>query len=256
MRKRKQITPYVVDVKQRRDYLSIFLFIIIISFGLGYIFGYLNGMSAETTGKTADNQETAPSPAGKSVSVQTTKPGQKSSYNSIEKNSPNGQQLVSKEVTSNSLQATKDVKPKSPSPISAKPANPQKKLTKSNTAVIKSAPQIRTLKAKKNQIEVTNKAPTIGPNKKVKESAKSTEKNPTQYLVQVGLFARKKNASSFIEKLKKSGFEGYFEGFISTSGVEKYNVRLGPFTEKSTAQEKMSKFQKAHNSSAYILTHK
>jgi len=252
MASHKQTTPYVISIKKREEYLFILFFFITISFGLGYAFGYLHGTPIKETEKTIANKLITPlSTKSKSPSDQSEKSEDKSPNSSLAKikeQQPNNQHVKTIKTDASPVQTTKAIKPKPPAPISKKRVTPQKIDKKSETTVVKSAPQIKIYKTKNT---VTTK-----PVKKVKESVESTNKNPTQYLVQVGLFASRENASSFIDQLEESGFEGYFEGFISTSGVEKYNVRLGPFTEKSTAQKKMSEFKKTHNSSAYILTHK
>lgn len=242
-----KISYYIIDRKKRQEYLVILFVFITISFGAGYAFGYLHWTPTEAGG----SQKTAPSITSMSPSSHVTKPENKSTNNSlneIEKQLSNKQLAKTSKINSSSIQTAKPAKSKPPVPISKKKSTPQKVIMESKTTGAKSAPQIEIFKTKSTL--------TTEPIKKIKESAKSTDNNPAKYLVQVGLFASRKNASAFIEQLEESGFEGYFEGFISTSGVEKYNVRLGPFTEKNTAQKKMSEFKKIHNSSAYILTKK
>jgi len=252
MASHKQTTPYVISIKRREEYLFIFFFFITVSFGLGYAFGYLHGTPIKETEKIIANKLITPlSIKSRSLSAQTEKSKDKSHISSlakIEKKLSNNQHAKTIKTDSSPVQTTKAVRPKPPAPISKKRIIPQKIVKESETTLVKSAPQIKIYK--------TENTATTKPIKKAKESLESKDKNPTQYLVQVGLFASRENASSFIDQLEESGFEGYFEGFISTSGVEKYNVRLGPFTEKTTAQEKMSKFQKDHGTSAYILTQK
>jgi len=242
-----EISYDIIDRKKRQEYLVILFVFITISFGVGYTFGYLHWISTEAR----ESQKTAPSISNMSPSSQVTIPEDKTAHNSlagIEKQLSNNKLAKTRKINTSPVQTAKPVKPKPPVSTSKKRIVPQKTIKKSETTVVKSAPQIKIFKTKNTL--VTEHV------KKVKESTESTDNNPTQYLVQVGLFASRENASSFIDQLEESGFEGYFEGFTSTSGVEKYNVRLGPFDKKSTAQEKMAEFKKTHNSSAYILTHK
>jgi len=73
------------------------------------------------------------------------------------------------------------------------------------------------------------------------------------YSIQVGMFASKSNAESFIEKLTAKDFDAYVSDFVSSSGAIKYNVRIGQFEQRDQARDLLKEFKKSFSSPAYVV---
>lgn len=73
------------------------------------------------------------------------------------------------------------------------------------------------------------------------------------YSIQVGMFASKSNAESFIEKLTEKDFDAYVSDFVSSSGTTKYNVRIGQFEQRDQARDLLKEFKKSFSSPAYVV---
>jgi len=252
------MTHYIIDSKKRQQYLQILLTFIVVSFGLGYIFGYLHGIPAEeiVTVKQENNASSAEKPLsiqptnvehnGVNKKNQISNPVAKAKQPEKKKLLKQSQNIKAKQVKTKPIQVNQSIKPKSAT--LATRSDPTKTvIDKTVAAATPSAPKAE---SEKNSLQTPNTDLNYD------STSEAVEEDSNQYLVQVGLFANRENASTFVEQLETRGFRASFEEFISTSGVEKYNVRLGPFSKKSVAQEKMSDFEQMHDSSAYILTRK
>jgi DedD protein len=73
----------------------------------------------------------------------------------------------------------------------------------------------------------------------------------TGWIVQLGSFARKANAESFVRQLKSEGFGAYIAP-IGAGAAQRYRVRLGPIGDRSTAAGIMTKLQ-AHRHASTLL---
>lgn len=232
------MTHYIIDRKKRLKYLYLFLFFITTSFGIGYTLGYLYGVpekeveniNHKVSSSLAIKPHSTPQMINSKENTEITPPTKKSP----QQNNSSSESIKPDQVITS-------VPPQAPS----EKAPPPTKISSLPEPTIK----IDVLTKSDHTSEKTT-LPSTG------TLTESTNKNSNQYTVQVGLFASKENASDFVDELKESGFETFYKAFISTSGEEKYNVRLGPFPNKNSAQEKMDEFQKLHDISAYILSHK
>jgi DedD protein len=71
------------------------------------------------------------------------------------------------------------------------------------------------------------------------------------WTVQLGNFASKAHAESFVRQLKSEGFSAYIAP-IGAGGAQRYRVRLGPIADRSTAAGIMAKLQ-AHRHASTLL---
>ncbi|MCW8887793.1 MAG: SPOR domain-containing protein [Gammaproteobacteria bacterium] len=244
------MTHYIIEHKKRQEYLLLIVIFICISFGLGYALGFLHGAPREDGHKMI-------SPLAASKPAQKVEPPtvQASTVKEPEKNDDDGKPVaaIKQEKPTHKtdlLIANKEIRPPPP-PV--KPTPTKKSLQKPVKTESKPTQKVEQSKvAQTKPIEVSQAQA-----KPKKTTITETGENPAQYLVQVGLFASKENASDFVDQLEESGLKTFYEGFTASSGDEKYNVRLGPYSDKETAQKNMSHFLESHsNTSAYILTKK
>ncbi len=77
--------------------------------------------------------------------------------------------------------------------------------------------------------------------------------NQRVYSIQAGMFASKTNAQSFIDKLSEKGFAAYVAEFVSSDGAVKYNVRVGHFSSREQARERLKEYQQLFSSLAYVV---
>lgn len=237
---------YIIDHNKRQEYIYLFFLFITISFGAGFTFGYMHGLPADENKPVESSHKIAAS-----VLESPTSPGT-STITQPRQTKITAEKRVSNKPATPSIKKTKDTKStknKTNTSVIVSASKPPVKSAAMNK-VNKPIPTVTPIKVEEIQPATVNKRSPSKPTSDIKKSVTS------KYLIQVGLFANRENAATFIEQLKKNGFDGYFEGFISTSGAEKYNVRLGPFDNKNAAQKKMADFQKQHDSSAYILSSK
>lgn len=215
---------YIIDHKKRQEYIYLIFLFITISFGAGFTFGYMHGLPSDENGPVESSHKIAASVSAPPTSPTTQT---KQTKNAAEKRLSNKPATPSIKKTKN----TKSAKIKTNTSAIVSASKPPVK-SAAMSKVKKPAPAVSPTKVEEIQLETVKKHSPSKPTSSIKKSVTS------KYLIQVGLFANKENAATFIEQLKKKGFDGYFEGFISTSGVEKYNVRLGPFDDKTMAQKK------------------
>lgn len=76
------------------------------------------------------------------------------------------------------------------------------------------------------------------------------------YSIQVGMFGSKRNAEKFISQLQQDGFRVYLAAFVSSAGGEHFNVRLGPYSQRDTANENMKMYKISYSTPAYIVINK
>jgi|GEM_PF-6746789 len=77
--------------------------------------------------------------------------------------------------------------------------------------------------------------------------------NQRVYSIQAGMFASKTNAQSFIDKLSEKDFAAYVAEFVSSDGAVKYNVRVGHFSSREQARERLKQYQQLFASPAYVV---
>lgn len=258
------MSPYVIDGKKRAEYIYLFFIFITISFGLGYTLGYLHGVPAEESSVTGALQPSSDTADVTAPLQPVAESGTKDQENipedidsSRDDNANDSPEVAAKNPQTNTKQQAAPATPPQPAPAKAavkETVKPQKVTPESMPAVSKTT------------IQSSNKSSAPENEKTIEESSKTSpateamadavDNSMKHYLIQVGLFSSKENASAFVAQLESNGFKAFYERFTSTSGDEKYNVRLGPFTEKEMAQERLAEFQKSHDTSAYILSNK
>ncbi|MDH3354917.1 MAG: SPOR domain-containing protein [Chromatiales bacterium] len=227
------MTHYIIDRKTRQRYLYFCLFFITLSFGLGYTFGYLHETSKEDN-LTVNSVKAVPL-IDKPIATQITK---------LPSTSPSQKESLKKTTQDRKSKPAKTDALKKPLPSPIKSTSSENHKTALKLKTEKAQPVANTAPAKDNKQSTATLA------------AKPIDKKTSRFVIQVGLFSNKENAADFVAQLEKDGFKAFFEAFISTSGKEKYNVRIGPFADKNIAKDRMSYFQEQHEGAAYILTQK
>jgi cell division protein FtsN len=241
------MTPYVIDKSKRREYFLFFAFFTIISFSLGYFFGYQKAQSdslINTIPPVAEKSAVEESAAlenmpgaVKKVTSQgiksTTKENKDSREGALHKNK-------TEKKTTKAINKTTHDKPRPMAEANtASKSQLKAKITTAKSIGAKSAP--RPIK------------PSLVA---VKPVAQVNALSAKFYSVQVGMFASKPNAEKFVNTLKNRGFDVYLGDFISSGGQEKYNVRLGPYTMRALARDNMALYKKSYTSPAYIVINK
>ena len=288
--------PYVIDQKKRQEYFLFLILFTVISFALGYFFGYQNGQSdPEVSAIKSSAVEPLIVEGGHLQTISTDNKTEKQNVKKDIKVKDNTKKTTKKPVNNiskikdnnkSSKKTTKDkpkTKPKSVSKakriaekkpvnlksdsgkkvskktITAKPDNQKPKPVKVLTPVAKtkvladkSKLQDSVLENAKNSVEQDAASVVAG----MQSAASSNKKADKTYSIQVGMFASRPNAEKFVGKLKLSDFDVYLEDFISSSGQKKYNVRLGPYTERALAKDKMALYKQSYTTPAYIVINK
>lgn len=73
------------------------------------------------------------------------------------------------------------------------------------------------------------------------------------YYIQVGVFSKTANAKTVQAKLAKSGFRVILSP-VKSGGAERMRVRVGPFGERSDADDALAKIKRAGEKNAVIIT--
>lgn len=89
--------------------------------------------------------------------------------------------------------------------------------------------------------EKTSAAPEKAPAKTASAGAKPAK----GWAVQVGVFANTANAAKLADKLKGQGHHVLLEN-IAQGGEKRVRLRVGPFADKTAAQQAQAKIQKAN----------
>jgi cell division protein FtsN len=298
------MSPYVIDQKKRQEYFLFLIFFIVISFALGYFFGYQSGQGELDVG---NNQSPTVKPLEKAEELKAVAADkgtiEKKNPTSKNKTAHNKKSDKKTERNKNSKEtATRSVKNK-PKPKQASTEKPKSKpklivKPKADSKPVKSTPVLKAAKETKKEIKkkstdsrivipktaldkkeeikskpegmlssasntviiedkVNSLDSAIDSTTSVESSGPTENNNPVKtYSVQVGMFASRPNAEKFVNTLKSSGFDVYLGDFTSSSGVEKYNVRLGPYAERVQARDSMSLYKKSYSTPAYIIINK
>ena len=100
-------------------------------------------------------------------------------------------------------------------------------------------------------IPITPSAPVAAPAPTPPSPLVRSPAATTGWTVQLGSFASKANAESFVRQLKTEGF-GVYIAPIGTGAAQRYRVRLGPIADRSTAAVFMARLQ-AHRHASTLL---
>ena len=72
------------------------------------------------------------------------------------------------------------------------------------------------------------------------------------YELQLGLFLEEANASEFVDTLSRRGYKAYVVEVLSSKGIPRYTVRLGPFSTKQEAAQMATSYRANEGSVALI----
>ena len=306
------MSPYVIDQKKRQEYFLFLIFFIVISFALGYFFGYQNGQkntdvnSNELTQSPSlgvpeepkkdlvDPVKSTEEGKAKSQKVDldikstlTKKQQDRKKLNSnTNKTKASKKTLTKSETNKQKIKTVSQQKTKLKSKPVSKPAKVTTKLEETSkkqilvpktvnvNSNVKAVVQSMSEKQKSQSAEAASAETALSPSnatvaddkidsqnldvqKDINLSAKQSNSILLKsYSVQVGMFASKPNAEKFVSDLKGNGFEVYLGEFKSSDGVEKYNVRLGPYAERVMARDNMSLYKQSYTTPAYIVINK
>jgi len=295
--------PYVIDQKKRQEYFLFLILFTVISFALGYFFGYQNGQSdpevsaiqssavesliveggghlqtISTDNETekqnikkdikakddaivkANAKKTAKKPVKNISKIKDNNKSSKKTTKDKPKTKPTSVSKVKRIAEKKTVNLKSDLKNEVSKKITTAKSNNQKpqpvKILTSvaNTKVPADKTELQDsgLENAKNSVEQDTAPVAAG----MQSAALSNKKTDKSYSIQVGMFASRPNAEKFVEKLKLSDFDVYLEDFISSSGQKKYNVRLGPYTGRALAKDKMALYKQSYTTPAYIVINK
>ena len=267
------MTPYVIDNKKRQEYFLFLIFFTVISFGLGYFFGFQNGQSSvKEIVAVVQPVPVEVAEAQAAEELNTKENGKKKPLKDKKQKPDKSFKKTAKADKKTNKKVVKNEKPKAKSKLEIVKSDRPKKVTKKITKSEPKAKQVIQAKSgvekpkepavKDNETSKTDKQVTAndGADEKTEQTAgsgdKSTEEMTSGYSVQAGMFANKENAEKYVDKLKDSGFEAFVVGFISTSGKQKYNVRFGKFSQRKDASNKMLEYKQLFTTPAYIVINK
>jgi len=253
---------YVIDQGELKQYIFIAIIALVLSFAFGYIVGDgqdddAQGMPEKTI-DTAATDSSSPLPINKDANVTADKAGDKTAQKDLKK----AKSEKKKETKKKPPQKPKTAVKKTSSKISdSKPAKAVKKKPSVKKKIVEKEKKSAPIKPKTKEPAVT----AVSADKKSIEKSTSPRTEPVDakeqgqvdnkrlYSIQAGMFASRKNAENFIEKLAVEKFEAYVSDFVSTSGAVKYNVRVGRFEERNKAREKLKEYQKYFSTPAYVV---
>ena len=286
------MTPYVIDQSKRKEYFLFLVFFTLTSFFLGYFFGYQSGhsdgvISAATPSSEwvqpskkliSDNKEIK-KPEAKDVSKKADKSSKKPdkkknntktvSQKPLKKKSDKKPAAVKKtSASSNSLKTQKKKPESKPKPVRQEKVSQKSQKTAASISKKREEKIVKSLSSavpeiakdpNKTQLSAVEKETLKKESVAVKDNsllAKDGNKELKSYSVQVGMFLSKPNAEKFINTLKTSGFEVYLSHITSSNGQEKYNVRLGPYAVRNSADASMKLYKQSYSTPAYIVINK
>ena len=241
----------VIDYQQRQQYLMIFVAAIIVSFILGFWFGY-HTVSPEiiiADDSYADSEYTAEeNPSNLDTDL-------------------NNKAENSKPAVSQSVADNKPVTKPAPKPvIAARPAPPvvapPPRPVVTPPPVVKPVPVTPVNVAppavinKPAAVPVDNTSVVAEPevsSETITNSSLSDAASNTQYTVQAGAFDNRDNAMKLVADLNAKGFDAYAAESINSIGEIKFNVRFGRHSERDLVQKRLARFKQLYTTSAYII---
>lgn len=248
--------PIVINYQQRQQYIYIIIATMVVSFGLGYWFGYHSNSSGDTATVLSqiENQPVegdgayAPDWSGETMSAT-------DANVAAEKNEPARPEtrptIVAKPATT-----PVPVKPVEKPVVIPPVAKPGPVVVKP-PAVIKPVPAPAPLSTPS---AVTAPAPTpttaltpVTTGESITNSTLSAEAANTVFTVQAGVFESRDNAMKLVNELIAKGFDAYVEEIVANSGETKFNVRFGRNTDREQVQRKLTRFKQLYTTSAYII---
>ena len=211
---------FVINQEQLVRYALLTLAAVVLSFLLGFLSALqlATPQPSEVSGVqlSQDTEQADTDEAADSTQA----PGSDSADESTEATAAEAEKKSQPEVTTE--QKTAQPKPK-PAPAPAKAELPEKKPEQPATAETTSAGQ------------------------------SASASNQRVYSIQAGMFASKTNAQNFIDKLSEKDFAAYVAEFVSSDGTVKYNVRVGQFSSREQARERLKDYQQFFSSPAYVV---
>ena len=254
------MTPYVIDKQKQNQLLLIFIASLVVSFFLGYAFGFQSGLLDGADGfalvpeqekpaeAAADIEQVPvaeqPEPIDTATKIEPVKSAEKPKVTAAEVKE------VKKVVKAEPRKAPVVAKPK---PVNVTKSEPIATETqqKQASSTAESTNKTDTPKEASTDIPVSGKA---AENDKPADTPAGDKME--HFSIQAGMFESRENALKFIEELKSNGFEAYLSDFVSSSGGVKYNVRFGSFDDRQQVEEKLALFKQKFTSPAYIVINK
>jgi cell division protein FtsN len=287
------MNAFVIDEEQIKKVGIVIVGAVVIAFISGYYLGSKNSSVVEEHNQTEQQKEVLePVNESQPVVTSLNKSSKAKDSKATKNNTPKNKVSKNKE-NRKKISKNKDTKDKSAKNKALNSKGKAKDKTKTKTKTTKTATKaVKSEKPSKNKLDA-NKTPnskklatskntkidktqnnvknSVSENKPLinkkntdlvvaKAETKSTgvsESEPVLdekvYSIQAGMFSSEKNAKSFIEKLSVKKFDAYVSDFVSSSGVIKYNVRVGRFAKRDQARQLLKEFQKSFSSPAYVV---
>lgn len=222
---------FVVNQEQFVRYALLALAAVVLSFLLGFLTALQLAMPqpSEVSGLPL-SQETEQAGESTADSAASTQPSESDSTEKTTDEAIAAEAEKKSQLEVKTEQKTSQAKPEAkpePAPVTAKAEPPAKKRAQPATAS------------------------TTAETAPAEQSA--TTSNQRVYSIQAGMFASKTNAQSFIDKLSEKDFAAYVAEFVSSDGAVKYNVRVGHFSSREQARERLKEYQQLFASPAYVV---
>ena len=266
------MTPYVIDKQKQLTIYLLFVLGIIISFGLGFVFGFkiANPGSMLDSLPAIEQPAEAEQPVEENTTDETDdskkKPDETIDKKSQEEKASDQKKTVSqtnkpkavetKKTASSQTQQKKEIKSTAAKPV----ATPQKTpVTVSQPVKTVEKPVVKVAQitsppaANPVSVEAVKEKQNTETDNTEKTTADNTDKKKPHYSVQAGLFASRDNAVTFLDELLSNGFDAYLLDFVSSSGDVKYNVRFGRSDDRDVTKKRLEEFRQAFNTPAYIV---
>jgi cell division septation protein DedD len=245
--------PIVINYQQRQQYILIIIAAIVMSFGLGYWFGYHSSSSDDmaTVLSQIENQPVeddgayAPDWSGETMLAMDTNVA-------ADKNEP------ARPETRPTIVAKPAITPVPAKPVEKPVVIPA--VTKPAPVVVKPPAVIKPVPAPALIATPSAVTPTpttaltaVTTGESITNSTLSAEAANTVFTVQAGVFESRDNAMKLVDELNAKSFDAYIEEIVANSGETKFNVRFGRNTDREQVQRKLTRFKQLYTTSAYII---
>lgn len=266
------MTPYVIDKQKQLTIYIFFVLAIIISFGLGFVFGYqMTNIKSIILPDSVTEQSEVDTPAtdeaNKNEPAEDVKKTDADTQDQKKNNKPAEQTQARKapDKTSTKKTPTKKVSSTSSKTSSTQPKKivvAEKKIKKAAVKqVVVKKPVSKPIAASESQQTTVSTSDNQNADQSsviASDATASTQKDTAEnkkryYSVQAGLFANQQNATKFLDELLSNGFDAYVQNFVSSGGTVKYNVRFGKSEDRETTRKRLAEFRQAFTTPAYVV---
>lgn len=244
MLSKQQMTPYVIDSRKRQEYFLFLIFFIIVSFSLGYFFGYQSGhssqpelASSETNAEAEKLVEPEKEEANKDkpTADKAEKTDKKENNKSVTKtDKPQAKaKKETKKITKQAQNEPPKAKPQSRPKPEPKVVNkqPEKKVEKEKP-IAQSKPE--PVKSQPDKKEIPKPAKIKKPEKSVAAVEPKLEEPSTTAVVEPGKDTIDSATQTTEDEINLDQIE---DDQIELTGITQYSVQVGMFSSKENASK-------------------